>query len=1135
MIVGKEKEMKNYIPITMSAGGVEVNCDFLVTTKSESKVLLAGYLDRAKSKVRCVGCCFGSRSPITTGHLSLCTYGDEYTTIYKPVRMGRDRFVYAFTMNKSIGSRYLVTTKEFLKGDFFHYLMNEFHLPLLEEWTSYILKRCMEKNFVKSIQYTYRMTDPERCIPIHGQQVNIPMIGVLDVMDLTEEGLKQIVSEGLRKKCIRISENEQKPLEFSGFDDYIRIYGLSIVKKLESELDPLSPLEGKVASAALRHKRLFPQQAACVNGIMALRRAGSHYGFMAEGMGCGKTIQGACACDSYMNQKWLESHPGKTLKDLYLNDEIKYRNIMMAPSHLVLKWKEEILEEIPGARVTIVDDFKTLVDLRAGGKERTGRDWYLISKDFCKLGSQVSPIPTNTARQFPKLNYCRECYEERNVLVPILGTGKKASCVSCGGRRKIARPVKEWGKLYGMVCPNCGELLLRYSPKLYRGSDLEDPSSYVLKPADFFARKTDNSICLNCGEPLWGVDVKPKDCGGEYSSFVRNRRSKWHKIAHYKNAAKKSRVTAFVLRGHEEEYYDEHFHAGLTDVEREYGPRKTAPALYIKKYLKGYFDFTVLDEAHKYENAGTAQSNAAHALISVSDFTLALTGTLTNGKADSLFYLLYLLDPRKMQRAGYAYTDMMKFVQKYGSIETIYEVEHEDGNYNSCSRGRQMQAPRVKPGISPLLVIDFLLEKSVFLDLSDLSKYLPPLRENVILVDPDAEMKAAYDHVLGELKKKAAIAAGNGRRQNNMGTMLTFGLSYLDKPFGRKDIMSTTKEDVVDVRVPNLDIYEQDLLPKEKELVELVNQEIAEDRNCFVYACFTGEAESNVVYRLKDIIEQHCNLKNQVFVLTASNPSPTKREEFLKKKAQEGYRVIICNPKCVETGLDFCYWFEGKWYNYPTLIFYQISYELAVIWQASRRAYRLIQTEECRNYYIGYTDTLQAAALQIMAEKQVAASAVQGKFSVEGLSALAKGVDPRLKLAQMLAEGDNSSRESLENMFDVLNNSHEGDGDDLYDDYEPPLTYYELMGFEETVSTMEELSLFDLMDETLIGKPDEIIKEEDRKARTEQYEYTELSIFDAFDSLGMAPVEVKKPKKPKRPRKSFSANYEEVTLFCLAI
>lgn len=1127
--------MKNYIPTTMSAGGVEVSLDFMVKTKYEGKVLLAGYLDRAKSKVRSIGSSFGSRALIQVGgYEKLSTFGDEYTTIYKPVRMGRDRFVYAFTMNKSIGDRYLVTTKESFKGDFFHFLMMNYHLPLLEEWTSYLLKACMDRGLVKSIQYSYRMTDPDRCIPIHGMQCPLNEIGVLDLFDMSEEGLKKLLSEGLREKKIRISENEQTPLKFNGFDEYIRIYGSSIVKNIEKDLEPLSPLEGKVASLALMHKRLFPQQAACANGIKALRRAGSHYGFMAEGMGCGKTIQGAVVCDSYMNDRWLEAHPGKTLRDLYLADEVKYRNIMMAPSHLVEKWKDEILSEIPGTRVTVIDDFKKLIDLRAGGKERTGRDWYLISKDFCKLGSQMSPIPTNTARQYPSLNFCRDCYEERSMPVPILGVGNKACCVSCGGRRKISRPVKEWGKLYGMVCPSCGKLLLRYSPKLYKGADLEDPSSYVLKPADFSSRKSDNSKCLHCGAPLWGVDVKPVDCGGEYSSLVKNRRSMWRKVSHYKNAAKKGKTIAFVLRGHEQEYYDEHYHAGLADVEREYGPRKSAPALFIRKYLKGYFDFTVLDEAHKYENAGTAQSNAAHALISVSDFTLALTGTLTNGKADSLFYLLYLLDPRKMQKEGYAYTDMLKFVEKYGSIETIYEVDR-DSSYNSCSRGRQIQPPRVKPGISPLLVIDFLLEKAVFLDLSDLSKYLPPLKENVILVDPEVDMKEAYNYVLQELKQKAAIAASNGPRRNNMGTMLTFGLSYLDKPYGRKDIMSTTKDNVIDVRVPNLDYYEQELLPKEVKLVELINQEIAEDRNCFVYASYTGEAESNVAYRLKDIIEEKCNLKNQVFVLTASNPAPVKREAFLKQKAKEGYRVIICNPKCVETGLDFCFWFEGKWYNYPTLIFYQISYELAVIWQASRRAYRLIQTEECRNYYLGYAETLQAAALQIMAEKQVAASAVQGKFSVEGLSALAKGVDPRLKLAQMLAAGDNSSRESLENMFDVLNNTNDGDEDDAYEGYEPPLTYYEVMGVEETVNVMEELSLLDIMGDAQAEKPDNQNKTEETKKETEPQEYTELSIFDVFDILSEAPVKSEKPKKPKKKRKTLSSDYEEVTLLSLAM
>lgn len=1130
--------MSNYIPISMSGGGVDVFCDFVVTTKGEQKVLLAGYLERAKSKVRSVSCCFGTNILIYVGHESLLTHGSTFSTIYKPVRMGRDRFVYAFTLNKEIGTKYLCTTTQSLHRDFFHFLMNHFHLPLLEEWTPRILKKCMEQKYVQSIPFSYKMTDSKRCVPIHGTQVPIQSLGFLDVSGLSEEGLKEIVSDALMKRQIYISPNEQKPLEFKSFDDYIRTYGLAIVNKLEKQLDPLIPLDGKVDSIALKHKRYFPQQAACVNGVKALRKAGSKYGFMAEGMGCGKTIQGAGVCDSYFNEKWLEQHPGKTLKDLYLNDEVKYRNIMMAPSHLVEKWKEEILDEIPGARVTIIDAFDKLITLRAGGKERTGRDWYLISKDFCKLGSQYSPIPTNTARQLPKLNYCRDCFEERGTLVPILGAGKKAACASCGGKRKVSYSVDAWGKLYGMVCPGCGELLLKYSPKLYRGDALCEPSSYVLKPEDFATRRADNSVCLHCGMQLWGVDVKPCDCGGEYSKWVQNRKPRWRKISHYKNTAKKSKVTAFVLRGHEKEYFDVHYHAGISDVEREYGPRKTAPATFIKKYLKGFFDFNILDEVHKYENAGTAQSNAAHALINVSDFTLALTGTLTNGKADSLFYLLYLLDPRKMQKAGYAYTDVMKFVEKYGSIETVYEVEVTDGNYNSYSRGRQIQSPRVKPGISTLLVIDFLLEKSVFLDLSDLSKYLPPLYEIVRLVEPTDEMKQAYEHVLEELKKKAAIAASNGGRQNNMGTMLTFGLSYLDKPYGRKDIMSTTHENTIDVRVPNLDEYRENLLPKEEELVDIINQEIAQNRNCFVYASYTGEPESNVAYRLQDIIETHCNLKNQVYVLTATNPPPVKRERFLKQKAKEGFRVIICNPKCVETGLDFCYWFEGKWYNYPTLIFYQISYELAVIWQASRRAYRLIQTEECRNYYLGYNDTLQAAALQIMAEKQVAASAVQGKFSVEGLSALAKGVDPRQKLAQMLSEGDNSSRESLENMFDVLNNSNNSDGDDVYDNYEPPLTYYELMGFEETVSKeMVEMSLFDILGDITSNEPAKELQDssvsDDVKTT---YTYTEMSIFDMFDQFVAVPQEVKKPTKPKRPRKkSLPSAYEEVTIFSLAI
>ncbi len=147
----------------------------------------------------------------------------------------------------------------------------------------------------------------------------------------------------------------------------------------------------------------------------------------------------------------------------------------------------------------------------------------------------------------------------------------------------------------------------------------------------------------------------------------------------------------------------------------------------------------------------------------------------------------------------------------------------------------------------------------------------------------------------------------------------------------------------------------------------------------------------------------------------------------------------------VPTLLDFCFKYNGANYNYPTIIFYQLTYELAVMWQASRRHYRLNQRQECHTYYMATEGTLQQAAVQIMAEKQVAASAIQGKFSVDGLVSMAKGIDPRLKMAQMLANGDNGAdRQSLENMFDVMNASNNS-SDDKYADYVPPKTFYEVM------------------------------------------------------------------------------------------
>ena len=114
---------------------------------------------------------------------------------------------------------------------------------------------------------------------------------------------------------------------------------------------------------------------------------------------------------------------------------------------------------------------------------------------------------------------------------------------------------------------------------------------------------------------------------------------------------------------------------------------------------------------------------------------------------------------------------------------------------------------------------------------------------------------------------------------------------------------------------------------------------------------------------------------------------------------------------------------------------------------------------------MAYNNTLQSAALQIMASKQVAASAIQGKFSAEGLAAMAQGVDPRIALAQKLAQDDTSSREELVNMFDVLAKSNHDSNEQEDSSYEKPLLYIELMGpdYVDDVTSGRFLDMFNFM------------------------------------------------------------------------
>jgi hypothetical protein len=184
--------------------------------------------------------------------------------------------------------------------------------------------------------------------------------------------------------------------------------------------------------------------------------------------------------------------------------------------------------------------------------------------------------------------------------------------------------------------------------------------------------------------------------------------------------------------------------------------------------------------------------------------------------------------------------------------------------------------------------------------------------------------------------------------------------------------------------------------PKEQALLDLVGSEKAQGRKVWVYVPFTDRHD--LQSRLETLLAQ---AGFRVGVLRASVPLD-RREEWIARHAP-GLDVVVSHPRLVETGLDL-FDKEGR-HNFPTLCFYETGYNLFTLRQASRRSWRIGQREACRVVYLSYAGTMQERALALMGKKLTAAQALEGKFSSEGLAAMAGGdTNMEIALARSLVE-----------------------------------------------------------------------------------------------------------------------------------
>jgi hypothetical protein len=427
------------------------------------------------------------------------------------------------------------------------------------------------------------------------------------------------------------------------------------------------------------------------------------------------------------------------------------------------------------------------------------------------------------------------------------------------------------------------------------------------------------------------------------------------------------------------------------------------PALFIKRHLRGFFDYLILDEVHEEKGADTAQGHAAAALAASCRKVIALTGTLIGGYAEHLRPLLFRLAPRSLIQEGLGWANTTAFNERYGRIETRITQRSGGGEDNRMSRGSKTTVKYVRPGIMPALFGKHLIDKAVFLGLAEVADNLPELSEECIPVRMDNELAAAYrQEVEGPLVE--AIKQMMKRRDRRLlGTMLQTLLAYPDYPFGWSPVgyWDANSDRFITVAIPP-NLSEQAVRPKEAALIDLVKSERARGRKVWVYVQFTDAHD--VQGRLERLLKE---AGLQVAVLRSS-VSLAKREEWIAQNAPR-LDVVISHPRLVETGLDL--FDKSGRHNFPTICFYETGYNLFTLRQASRRSWRIGQRESCHILYFYYEGTMQDRAMALMGKKLTAAQALEGRFSSEGLVALA-GEDANVELAlarslvERMDEGD---------------------------------------------------------------------------------------------------------------------------------
>lgn len=798
-------------------------------------------------------------------------------------------------------------------------------IPLLVEWMPVLAHKMREHSFLR----------PLRVETVHSP-ANILAYRVM----ISKEQLTTLVTDMVKEGEVNINGTNEKSDIIdcvNGLDSYLNIFGDTLAERIQNSFVPKFDPESNAFdqyvnnyddSCFYQGKELFKAQKAviqsCVNNLNQ-----NDVTFVIGEMGCGKTLLGSGMTYSHYGKK-----TGMT-------------NIVMCPSHLVFKWKREIEQLVPNSRAYIVKTISDLIALepKIKAKMKLEHTYIIMSKENAKFSYEL-------------------------------------------------RPAVKWSVHHNtFVCPECGQPLIKRI-KIGSGRNATVINE-KFNMTDMLKQQSHNSVCMNkktiidaagkrrevpCEAKLWGPLNK-----NEHNP-------EWAKLG----------ATGWVMFRHIDDLYmllnnkealskkEGELFAKVVDMKNAMddgeelkglkAPRKYSIAKYIRERYKGYIDYFICDELHLFKG-NSKQGQAMADIATASKKFIGLTGTLLNGYADGLFYILYRTLPKMMKKAGYTYQSEAEFMRDYGVIRKDSKYGFRNGRTQDKISGTEKRLP----GVSPLVFTKFLLENSVFISLADMDGGLPDYKEIPVEIEMDQELKDAYSNIETQLRNQVGGYREGGMKA--MGAMLQTLSVYPDMPYNQPPVLHPDTNEIIAVP-PTL---EKGLRNKEEKLLELVQDKLAKGEKVLVYYEWTNKTD--IAEKLTDMFKDN-GIRSAV--LTSSVSAET-REDWVADKLSKGLDVLMCNPKLVETGLDLL--------DFTTIIFYQVGYNIFTMRQASRRSWRLSQTKDIEVYFMYYKDTIQAQALSLMATKLQASMAIEGKFSEEGLRAMSNNEDLLTQIANSVVEG----------------------------------------------------------------------------------------------------------------------------------